>query len=229
MLRANEWSNPIELALAEAAAHPSSPRATYDVGRTYVVLSGYRADSPNTARAFEALENAMKAPRASILPEAGLIMLASRTGRTIDVAWWDSMRQKLASRRPTVEDSAAVKSLTICQREGRCALDDTQMLGLYLAALRDEPHDAGILYSYAIFAFNRIGDKALSLRLAREAADVSRDPQYRINLANFLIDENKLDAARHEVDVLKKRNAFGKLSTAIAGIEARLASKPPQR
>jgi hypothetical protein len=224
-LRAREWSNPIELALTEAATHPSSPRATYELGRTYVVLSGYRADSPNTDRAFEALDKAMHAPRASVLPEAALIMLASRTHRRIDDAWWDSMRDKLASRRPTVEDSAGVKSLTACQREGLCALDDPRMLQIYLAGLRNGPPDAGILYSYAIFAFNRLGDSTLAMRLTREAADVSSDPQYRINLANFLLDENEPDAARVEIMKLQQRNRLGKLSVPIHDLESRLTAK----
>ncbi|HEX5122730.1 MAG TPA: hypothetical protein VFV97_05730 [Rhodanobacteraceae bacterium] len=228
-LRAREWGNPIGLALAEVALHPASPRATYELGRTYVVLSGYQPDSPNTPRAMDALENAMHAPRASTLPEAALIMVASRTGHPIEAAWWDSMRSKLESRRPTVEDSAAIKSLTVCQREGHCVLDDAHMLAVYLAGLRNEPHDAGVLYSYAIFAFNRLRDKTLALRLAREAADVSRDPQYRINLANFLIDLGDRDAARSEVDVLRKRNVLGKLDTPIASLEARLASNEPTR
>jgi hypothetical protein len=164
----------------------------------------------------------MRAPHASILPEAALIMLASRTERPLDPAWWSSMIGKLDARAPTVEDSVAIKSLTLCQREGRCALDDVRMLDTYLAALKNGPPDAGVLYSYAIFAFNRLHDRELALRLTRDAAR-SKDPQYEINLANFLVDIGRTDEARAEVDRLRARNRFGKLTRAIDELDRRLA------
>ena len=221
-LRAREWSDPVRLAVTEAALHPTSARATYELGRTYVVLSGYRQDSPNIDKAFDALERAASAPRASILPEVALIMTASRTGRPIKDAWWDSMRVKLQRTRPTIEDSAAIKSLTTCQRVGRCVLDDPHMLDIYLAALSSSPPEPGVLYSYAIFAFNRMHDSELAMRLAREAADTSRDPQYRINLANFLLDQGQAEAARIEIDRLQSQNRLGALNSSIRELERRL-------
>jgi hypothetical protein len=224
-LRAREWSDPVILAVTEAAQHPRSPRATYELGRTYVILSGYRADSPNTERAVHALETAMRTPRASILPEVALIMLASRTGKPIDATWWTSMHDKLGHRAPTIEDASAIESLTMCQREGRCALDDARMLDIYLTAANHEQPDPKVLNSYAIFAFNRLHDGELALQLARDAA-MSRDPQYTINLAGFLIDLGDIDGARVEVDRLRSRNRLGKLTAQIAAIDQRIANAP---
>jgi hypothetical protein len=222
-LRAREWSDPLRLAVAEAAVHSQSPRATYELGRTYVVLSDYRKDSPYVDRGLEALEQAARAPRASILPEVALIMTASRTEKPIDNAWWESMRAKLLRTRPTVEDSEAIKSLTACQRQGRCALDDKHVLNAYLAALTHSPPDPGVLYSYAIFAFNRLHDQQLATRLARNAADGSRDPQYRINLANFLLDLRDVEGAKVEIRRLQSMNRLGALNASIRTLEQRLS------
>jgi hypothetical protein len=222
VIRANEWGDPVRLAVSEAALHPSSPRATYDLGRTYVVLSGYRPDSKNIDPAIEALEAASRVPRASILPEVALITLATRTGRPVEDRWWDGIRAKLASRHPTVEDSSGVRSLTECQREGHCALDDKRMLAIYLAGLAHGPPDPAILYSYAIFAFNRLHDPALALSLARDAAAASKDPQYRLNLVNFLLDIGRVDEASAELDVLKKKTRFGSMAKDVATAQARL-------
>lgn len=222
-LRTLEWSDPVKLAITEVARHPDSPRATYELGRTYSILGGYRTDSPNTAHAFDALENAMRVPRATILPEVGLVMLASRTGRPVPDAWWRSMIEKLEQRRPTVEDATGIKSLTLCQRQGRCVVDDQEMLAVYLAALKNGSKNADVLYSYAIFAFNRLHDRDLALRLAREAA-TSGDPQFSINLAGFLINLGDLDGARIEIDRLRARNKLGKLTSSIATLDQRVSS-----
>jgi protein O-mannosyl-transferase len=214
--------------VVEAARHPDSPRATYELGRTYVILSGYRPDSPNVEKAMAALETAARVPRASTLPEVALIMLASRTGRPIEPEWWASILRKLARRAPTVEDAGAIKSLTLCQREGRCALDDARMLEVYLAGVRSRSPDPAILYSYAIFAFNRLHDRDLALRLARDAARSSRDPQYSINLANFLIDLGEPEAAAEEIDRLRSRDHLGKLTEAIESLDRRLKAGQPR-
>ncbi len=220
-LRAREWSDPVRLAVAEAAQHPHSPRATYALGRTFVVLSGYRPDSPNVPRAIDALEAAARVPGSTILPEVALITVASRTGREVPSDWWQSMHAKLESRRPGVEDGAAIASLTACQRKGLCVIDDQQMLEIYLAGIRHEPANPSILYSYAIFAYNRLHDTDLALRLASEAAK-SHDVQYRINLIGFLLDLHRWDQARKELDVLSAHTGFGATRLKVAKLQKRL-------
>ncbi|MEO8742968.1 MAG: hypothetical protein ABI365_07235 [Lysobacteraceae bacterium] len=214
-LRARVWGNPVTFAVTEAARHPLSPRATYDLGRIYVVLSGYRADSPLVPRAIAALDAAAAVPSSRILPEVALIMLASRTNLPEQDAWWDSMVHKLEARPPSAEDAGAIKALTSCQREGRCKLDDQHMLAVYLAAVTHDPPDPGVLYSYAIFAFNRLHDTDLALRLTRDAAR-SHDPQYQLNLVNFLIDLQRWKEAQTELGALRLRIRPGKMESAIA-------------
>lgn len=222
VLRAREWSDPVRLAVTEAAAHPASARAAYELGRTFVVLSDYKPDSPNVDRAIEAFEKAARLPRSSILPEVGLITVASRTGRTIDPAWWDSMIDKLKRNRPTVEDEAAVRSLTDCQRAGRCVTDDARTLELYLAGLQHTPPSATILNSYAIFAFNRLHDTELALKLVHASVAASRDLQYRVNLINFLIDLGRIDEARAELATLRRVARLGMMDADIAKLQQRL-------
>jgi tetratricopeptide (TPR) repeat protein len=221
-LRSLTWGNPVKFAVTEAARHPQSPRATYELGHTYVVLSGYQKDSPNLPKAMEALEVAARAPRASTLPEVGLIMTASRSGLPIKQGWWDGLVAKLTQHAPTPEDSSALASLTDCQRSGRCNLDDERMLQIYLAASAHEPADPSVLYSYAIFAFNRLEDTELALRLARDAAK-SRDPQYQLNLVNFLLDIGRYDEARIELDALRKRVRIGSMTAELHAAAQRLA------
>lgn len=223
LLRSLTWSDPVKFAVTEAAQHPDSPRATYELGRAYVVLSGYRKDSPNLARAIEALEVAAKVPRASVLPDVGLIMAAARAGLPIQDAWWDGLTQKLSQRPPTPEDSSALAALTDCQRSGRCVVDDRRMLQVYLASSAHEPANPAVLYSYAIFAENRLGDTELALRLARDAAK-SRDPQYQLNLVNFLLDLGRHTEAREELVRLESRVRPGSMTPELRAARQRLDS-----
>lgn len=221
VLRALTWGDPVKFAVTEAARHPESPRATYELGRTYVVLSGYRKDSPNLPRAIEALKTAARVPRASTLPEVGLIMTASRAGLPVQQAWWDGLLLKLAQRAPTPEDSSALAALTDCQRSGRCIMDDGRMLQVYLAASAHEPADPAVLYSYAIFAANRLHDTELALRLARDAAK-SRDVQYQLNLVNFLIELDRPEEARSELEALERRARPGSMTAELRAARQRL-------
>lgn len=225
-LRAHEWSDPLSLALAEATRHPDSPRATYEYGRTLVVLSGYRPNSPLVSQALDELTKSSKIKGSGILAEVGMIMVASRTGREIDASWWRSIREKLASQPPSASDDEALKSLTQCQREGRCVVDDNQMLQVYLAAMRDGTGTPASLYSYAIFAYGRLHDPELALRLVTEAADKSRDPQYRLNLINFLISQGKRKEALEQLSLLKKQDRLGRLASDTAQAEQQLSALP---
>jgi hypothetical protein len=222
-LRSEEWSNPIALALAEVTRNPDSPRATYEYGRTLAVRSDYKTDSPLVPEAFEALSKASKVPDSGILPEVALIMLASRTGRPMEGTWWQRIVDKLSRGRAQPGDEAALKSLTLCQRKGLCVVDDERMLQVYLAAVGSGGGTPSNLYSYAIFAYGRLHDSDLALRLVYEASEKSaNDPQYRLNLVDFLIALGRKDEARAQLAILKREDHFGALTLEISKRESTL-------
>jgi tetratricopeptide (TPR) repeat protein len=225
-MRVYEWSSPVRLALAESVHNPTSPRAGYEYARTLVVLSGYRKDSPLVPEALKALTHVAGMPDSGILPDVGLIILASRTDNPVKADWWENIRKKLARRQPTVEDGEALRSLTECQRKGRCVLDDNEMLKVYLAATDKPAPSASTLYSYAIFAYNRLGDPELALRLARDAVKRSpSDQQYRVNLIDFLIALGRFDEARVELTLLRTNDRWGTMATDIRREDEVLSKK----
>ncbi|EQD62604.1 conserved hypothetical protein, membrane, partial [mine drainage metagenome] len=54
------WGNPLRLAQQLVLRAPDSPRAQYELGRTYIVMSNYNPDSPYTPLAYAPLERAMR-------------------------------------------------------------------------------------------------------------------------------------------------------------------------
>lgn len=224
LMRAIEWGNPVRLAFAEAAAHPQSPRASYEIGRVLVIMTGYDPASPALPRAIEALDHAASVPDARTQPDAALIVLAARTGRPVEDAWWQRMTAKLAAEPPTSADSSALMFLTDCMRSGACKLDRDALRRAFDAATAHEPKDPATLYAYAIFAYNGLADPALALQLARDAVRYGEGiPQYRVNLAGFLIDLGKLDEAATEIATLRAGDRLGAQRADIERLEARLA------
>jgi hypothetical protein len=116
-----------------------------------------------------------------------------------------------------------LKNLTERQREGHCITDDGEMLRIYLAAMHDGSATSANLYSYSIFAYNRIHYDGFALRLANEAVDKSpNDPQYRLNLINLLVSMGNATEARAQLLILKRQDRYRRLRADTAQAEQRL-------
>ena len=195
-LRAQEWSNPIQFAYAEAAIHPTSPRANYELGRTLTIASGYRPDSRLIDPALQAFEATAALPAAGAPPLAALIVVASHAHREVRPEWWAELSKRLSERPPSSEDIGALSSLADCQRKGSCAPDAPRLLAAFLAALDHPQADPKLLATYGAFAANQLGDYTLAADMLREAIRQSpRGFGYRMELANILVLRGERDAA----------------------------------
>lgn len=221
-LRAREWSNELRFATTEAAKHPQSPRATYDLARILVLLTGYRADSPLLESAFVALAHARNAPHSGILAHSASLLLAARTGAQVDPAWWREMHDRLRRGPIGPQEIGALTSLTRCARDDSCRFPRDAMLTSYLTALEHGPHP-DLLSLYGDYALNVLGDGQLALRLWREARDQRPSvAQYRVNLVKLLIATGQFDAARKEIDELRALGRYGQNEASARALEVRL-------
>ncbi|WP_211234476.1 hypothetical protein [Solimonas soli] len=220
-ITAYAWGEPLRLAREYAARAPDSPRAQYDLGRTYVVLSQYQSDSPFAALAYEPLERAAALPGSTSLPEQALIMMNARMGRPIDERWWDSLSAKLAARTPGAQDDSAMGALTKCAREGLCALPPQRMVDAFLAALSHGQPSARMLSAYGDYAWNILDDRRLAEQLARDAvAAAPRETIYRITLIRMLLAQGKVDESREQLDALEALNTQGRLDRDIIELQS---------
>ncbi|ODV27262.1 MAG: hypothetical protein ABT19_02210 [Rhodanobacter sp. SCN 68-63] len=225
---AYSWGNPLRLAEELAARAPRSPRAQYELGRTYIIYSHYDRQSPFTRLAYAPLERAMALPESSILPEQALIFMNSRMGLPVKGAWWDSLIQKLKSRAPGVQDESSLVALAECAHKGQCSLPKGRMLDAFLAALSHPNPSARLLATYAEYAWNVLDDRALGLRMAEAAVHhAPGEPAYRITEARMLIATGQREAARATIDRLSDINIGGRLDGQIQGLLTSLAGLPP--
>lgn len=223
-LRAREWSEPLRFAVSEAAKHPRSPRATYDLARDLVILTGYRQDSPYLNPAFAALERAMSVPGATPLPEAAAIVVASRTNRPIDPKWWYRLQDKLGSGPIGPQQHNALASLVDCQLGGSCQLPRQAMLDTFSASLR-HGQDPEVLNIAGNYALNALHDPTLALALWREAAELAPSvAQYQVNLAKLFIASDQPALALPHIAAVRKLGRLGQNEAAARELERMVAA-----
>jgi len=223
-LTAYAWGNPLRLAEDLAIRVPQSPRAQYELGRTYIIYSKYDPTSPFTHLVYAPLEKAAVLPNASILPEQALIFMNSRMHLPLKDAWWDSMIAKLKARKPGVQDESSLGALTQCAHERRCDLPKNRMTQAFMAALAHPNPSARLLATYGDYAWNTLEDHALGERMIEEAIEVSPDePAYQITLIRMLIALGCQDDARKALRKLEALNIGGRLNGSIAELKTLFA------
>lgn len=229
-LTANAWSSPLKLAQDLATRAPDSPRAQYELGRTYIIYSHYDPGSVFTRLAYAPLERAMALPESSILPEQALIFMNSRMGLPIKDSWWESLTAKLATRTPGVQDESSLAALTQCVREGRCRLPPERLTGAFFAALSHPNPSARLQATYADYAWNVLSDRPLGLRMAKAAVEAApREPAYRVTETRMLIALGQGAAAQTSLGKLSAMNVGGSLDKEMQMLQSSIAELPPPR
>lgn len=217
------WGNPLQLSRMLAERAPASPRAQYELGRTYIIYSGYDPNSTYVPLAYEALEKAAQLPGSSILPEQALIFMNSRMRLPLKDAWWNSLIGKLAARRPGVQDESSLGALTQCARDNSCSLPLNRMNDAYSAAIAHSDPSARLLSMYADFAWNLLGDHSLGLNMARKAVQTKpTEPAYQITLIRMLVASGETDEAKRQLEALKNLDIGGRLDDSLHSLDGLL-------
>jgi len=207
------WGDPLRLAEDLAQRAPDSPRAQYELGRTYIIYSHYDPASPFTRLAYAPLERSAGLPDSSILPEQALIFMNARMHLPLKDAWWDSMIAKLKAHPPGVQDESSLGALTQCARSGGCDLPKARMMDAFMAALSHPHPGPRLLATYGDYAWNVLEDHALGLRMTEEAVKTSPDePAYQITLIRMLVVEGRIEDARQALQRLATLNIGGRLN-----------------
>jgi hypothetical protein len=223
-----DWGDPLRLAETLAARAPDSPRAQYELGRSYIMYSHYNPASPYTRLAYAPLERAAALPKSSILPQQALIYMNSRMHLPLKNAWWDSLIAKLKARAPGVQDESSLQALTQCARGGHCTLPEKRMVQAFQAAL-DHPHPSARLQAtYGDYAWNVMGDRSLGLRMTEAAVKTAPDePAYHITLARMQATMGHINEAATQIKALKSLDIGGQLDSAIHEIQLQTDAATP--
>ncbi|HEX5961477.1 MAG TPA: hypothetical protein VFY97_09565 [Rhodanobacteraceae bacterium] len=219
-LRAQEWSNPLRLAVAEANRHPESARAVYEAGRLLLIASNYQPGKELDA-SWKYLREAAAIPGSSALPEQAMIMIADHQRQGADATYWNSMIDKLRNQPTRQEDISALISLTNCYGSGACKFDISWLQRAYEAAL-SRPHPIARLNgAYAAFQRDiRHDDKLAIVYLARAVQGAPGEAAYRVDLAALYARNGQTEKALEQIDALRRMNLAGRLDGQIAVLES---------
>jgi len=223
-LRAQEWSNPLRLAVSEANRHPESARAVYEAGRLLLIASNYQPGKALDG-SWKYLRKAAAIPGSSALADQAMIMIADHHREGADDQYWDSMARKLRDQPTRQEDISALISLANCYGSGICKFDVAQLQRAYEAAL-SRPHPIARLNgAYADFQRDILhNDKLAEVYLARAVAGDPGESAYRIDLAALYARNGEIEKALEQIDALRRMNLAGRLDRQIATLE-RLAEQ----
>lgn len=219
-LTASAWGDPLKLAETLADRAPDSPRAQYELGRTYIIYSQNDPNSQFTQQAYAPLERAAAIPGSSILAEQALIFMNSRMHVPLKDAWWDSLIAKLKARKATVQDGSSLLTLTQCARDGECDLPTNRMIAAFTAALSHPDPDARLLSTYSDYAWNVLGNQALGEHMIERAIDTApSEPAYRITQIRMLLTEHRKADALEALNELKLLNIGGRLDDSLKELQ----------
>jgi hypothetical protein len=218
-MSAYAWGEPLRLSQALAERGPDSPRAQYELGRTYIIYSHYEPASPYTKAAYAPLERAAELPKSSILPQQALIFMNSRMELPLKDAWWNSMTAKLAALRPGVQDESSLAALVDCARHDDCDLPKDKMQAAFEAAMSHPEPSPRLMSTYADYAWNVMGQRELGANLQTRAVNgAPQEPAYLITLTRMLVAQHKLDEARARLAQLEGLNLGGHLDSQLKSL-----------
>ena len=218
-MSAYAWGEPLRLSQALAERGPDSPRAQYELGRTYIIYSHYEPGSPYTKAAYAPLERAAALPKSSILPQQALIFMNSRMELPLKDAWWNSMTAKLAALRPGVQDESSLAALVDCARHDDCDLPKDKMQAAFEAAMSHPEPSPRLMSTYADYAWNVMGERELGAGLQTRAVNgAPQEPAYLITLTRMLVAQHKFDEARARLAQLESLNLGGHLDSQLKSL-----------
>jgi len=220
---ASRWGHPLTLSQELAIRAPQSPRAQYELGRTYVITSEYKPESRFVAPAYAALERASALPRSSTLAEQALIFFAAKMKQPIKDEWWQSMEVKLRANTIAIEDESAIMSLSSCLLQKGCDIPDDKMLAVYMAALSHPSPRSRLLAAYSEFAWAELGDRALGYAMIQRATSAEpSEPAYHITTLRYALALGDVAAAQEQLASLEKLNVGRRLDGDIGPLRAQI-------
>lgn len=224
-MRAQEWSDPLRLALSESGKRPRSPIAQYERAAALVAVGSVNG-RPVIDDALLILEDNRNLPGAGIAYEAALIGLSERMGRPVPASWWDSLILKLQMRPPEITDAQSLQFLADCFMANECKDGLPQLARAYAAAMAHASPPASLLFSHAQFAWHLQNDTPLAEQEFRRAVKrAPRDPQAWQGLVRLLIAVGKPEQAQQSIDQMQAINSFGMFDRMLSSLRAELSAR----
>ncbi|RME35424.1 MAG: hypothetical protein D6786_02020, partial [Gammaproteobacteria bacterium] len=193
-VRADQWGDPVRMAVMEVRHHPESGRAQYQLGRIYYHLYQSRlvADPALLAQAREAFARAAARDSYRQKPLFALLLVDLLERGGYDHQVLESLLTRLSSQPLQQGDVIDFKVLVDCRLAGRCPIEDTQIERLFRAVLSNprvgRKARQALLARQGFFYAKALGRLDLTERIFRDLVrEAPGDVQLRLNLVDLLL------------------------------------------
>jgi len=223
-LRAQQWSNPSELAAYEVHHRPGSARANYDLGRLYYIAHYNSKKDEYLSKARQYFERSSELDRNSINGLVGLLIINSGARYQAEDPAMAELIRRLQHRPVTPSDVHYLRSLVDCQGEETCNRPTGDILNIYGAALGHPglhgKIKADLLALTGMYYANHLRDLPACIRLMNEAVGlVPTDPNHRLNLVQAYLAQGDIDAGSTELRKAASLDSFGVYRERIDSLE----------
>ncbi|WP_417067895.1 hypothetical protein [Niveibacterium terrae] len=206
--RAEIWSNLVDQAAFEAATHPRSERANYQLARVYIKLLDQGRGARYASLAREALARAEQSYRSSNGALFGLIHLAYYQKQQPSPDVVESLRRDLRERPFQNSNIGFLDAFVSCQISGRCKMRHDQAVGFLVAALENPTGDrvtrSCIDKLLARYFSEVAGDYAKSAEFARDSLAEVDDVGGHMLLGQIHRLAGEIQKAESELDLAEK-------------------------
>ncbi|HEY3644236.1 MAG TPA: hypothetical protein VGM16_02765 [Gammaproteobacteria bacterium] len=231
--RAYDWRDNLSFAAAEARHHPQSPYATYMLGQTYANLA-LMTDTDEYDNAVRTLRDASVVPHSTVIADVSLVLVQAQIKHKVDPDVLPRIADKLSDRKLAASDIQGLAALGDCVDKHNCVVPPADMRHIFSSALANprlaqQPEmRANILVIDGNFeSFIYDDPHAARALMAKAAALVPREPQYRENLVTMDIALHDAALAREDLEGLKLLNYLGHLDPVITDLQQQIDELAP--
>ncbi len=214
--RALSWSAPLSFAISEAAHHPHSARAQYELGRIYADIINIDPEAvhlyPLTTMT---LESSSKLDPSNNDGLFRLLPLSQRFSSDIPREWTSTLLDRLAHGVYPANNVNMLSWLVNCDENNVSCHIPNDLLAKLLTASLENPNLRGrerseVCVLGSKFFLIKMRDPDTALALIAAAAETSPNiPRFRIYLAQLLIELGRVSDAQQELKIARMLDSFG--------------------
>jgi hypothetical protein len=228
-LRAQTWSNNVQLYLMNVQFHPNSPRANYEAGKIFGQLLERGQGNPqgNYQQAIKYFERTTALRNNTTSGLFGSILASIDSGHAIKPEWIDELAHRLANQPLEQVNLLWLDKLTECVSKGKCHKEDLQLPRLLTAAIGYENvtnKNKSILYGIlAKYAYKVEKNSDMVIKMASKAASIMpSNLNHRLNLVKYLIWSGNLIEAKKALEATARADINGQHTADITRLKKAL-------
>lgn len=210
-LRAGQWADSFQLAQIEVKHHPDSMRANTEMAYIYASLPAFSSAQVEEyyQLAFSHYQKAYNLSSSDTSGLFGMIGINAGRGKPVEESWVKELEYRLEHQPFAPAAANSLMRVEKCVTEGVCRRSSLDMARLLQAALRNPTLSgngrSSVQFAWSNYLFESLHDRDAALKAAYKAMEATPgDPENRITLIKFLLNQGELGDAKKQVAQMRQ-------------------------